>query len=248
MPNGGRGVQAERRSIFFAFIGFDAVSTAAEECRNPRRDLPIGILGSLGICTIIYMLVAVVLIGMYPWNKLNVAEPLSVAMHAVHLDWAAGIVAFGSVIAHTAVLLVFQLGQPRILYAMSRDGLLPKVLAKTHRPLPHAARGNDLDRAVRGRRVRLGETRRDGRLVQHRHIVGLCDRVCGRARAALARSAPQQRFSHSLCPLGPAAGDRLLLLADAAGCPVAWVRFMDLAGCRTGLLRTVTGRGEADRG
>jgi len=141
MPNGWAGVQAGAAMIFFAFIGFDAVSTAAEECRNPRRDLPIGILGSLGICTIIYVLVAVVLTGMYPWDKLNVAEPLTVAMHAVHQDRAAGLVAFGSVVAHTAVLLVFQLGQPRILYAMSRDGLLPKVMAKTHARFrtPHVA-------------------------------------------------------------------------------------------------------------
>jgi basic amino acid/polyamine antiporter, APA family len=141
MPNGWAGVQAGAAVVFFAFIGFDAVSTAAEECRNPRRDLPIGILGSLGICTIIYMLVAVVLTGMYPWQKLGVDEPLSEAMNAVNLPWAAGIVAFGSVIAHTAVLLVFQLGQPRILYAMSRDRLLPRAMAKTHPRFrtPHVA-------------------------------------------------------------------------------------------------------------
>ncbi|HEY3415543.1 MAG TPA: amino acid permease [Armatimonadota bacterium] len=141
MPNGWQGVQAGAAVVFFAFIGFDAVSTAAEECRNPKRDLPIGILGSLGICTVIYMLVAVVLTGMYPWSKLNTAEPLSMAMRAVNQDWAAGVVAFGSVIAHTAVLLVFQLGQPRILYAMSRDGLLPRAMSRVHPRFrtPHVA-------------------------------------------------------------------------------------------------------------
>ncbi len=143
MPNGWRGVQAGAAVVFFAFIGFDAVSTAAEECRNPRRDLPVGILGSLAICTFIYVLVAVVLTGMcrYDEFKDQVNEPLSVAMSHVNLNAAAGIIAFGSVVAHTAVLLVFQLGQPRILYAMSRDGLLPKVMARTHRRFrtPHVA-------------------------------------------------------------------------------------------------------------
>ena len=131
-PNGWAGIQAGAAVVFFAFIGFDAVSTAAEECRNPRRDLPIGILGSLGVCTVIYVVVAVVLTGMVPWNELNTAEPLSVAMRVVNQNWAAGIVALGSLVAHTAVLLVFQLGQPRILFSMARDGLLPAALAKTH--------------------------------------------------------------------------------------------------------------------
>ena len=141
MPNGWSGVQAGAAVIFFAFIGFDAVSTAAEECRNPRRDLPIGILGSLVICTIIYMLVAVVLTGMTPWQRLCVDDPLSDAMLAVGEDRAAGFVAFGAVVATTAVLLVFQLGQTRILYAMSRDRLLPGALAKTHPRFrtPHVA-------------------------------------------------------------------------------------------------------------
>jgi APA family basic amino acid/polyamine antiporter len=127
--------------VFFAFIGFDAVSTAAEECRNPRRDLPIGILGSLVVCTAIYVVVAAVLTGMIPWQQLNTAEPLSVAMRVVNQDWAAGIVAFGSLVAHTAVLLVFQLGQPRILFSMARDGLLPSSLAQTHPRFrtPHVA-------------------------------------------------------------------------------------------------------------
>lgn len=140
-PNGWAGIQTGAAMVFFAYIGFDAVSTTAEECRNPRRDLPIGILGSLTVCTLIYVIVAAVLTGMVPWNELGVAEPLSVAMRVVNQHWAAGIVAFGSVVAHTAVLLVFQLGQPRILLAMSRDGLLPPLLGKVHRKrrTPHVA-------------------------------------------------------------------------------------------------------------
>ncbi len=131
-PNGWAGIQAGAAVIFFAYIGFDAVSTAAEECRRPERDLPIGILGSLAVCTIIYVVVAAVLTGMIPWRELNSAEPLSLAMRVVHRDWAAGIVAFGSVVAHTAVLLVFQLGQPRIFFSMARDGLLPPTFASVH--------------------------------------------------------------------------------------------------------------------
>lgn len=131
-PHGWAGIQAGAAIVFFAFIGFDAISTTAEECRRPNRDLPIGILGSLGLCTVIYIVVAAVLTGMVPWNQLNTAEPLSVAMRVAKLDWAAGIVAFGSVVAHTAVLLVFQLGQPRILMSMSRDGLLPPLFSRVH--------------------------------------------------------------------------------------------------------------------
>ncbi len=140
-PNGWSGIQAGAAVVFFAFIGFDAVSTASEECRRPERDMPIGILGSLAICTVIYVVVAVVLTGMIPSGQLNTAEPLSVAMRVVNQPWMAGIVAFGSIVAHTAVLLVFQLGQPRILLSMSRDGLLPGVLARTHRRFrtPHVA-------------------------------------------------------------------------------------------------------------
>jgi APA family basic amino acid/polyamine antiporter len=140
-PNGWAGIRTGAAVVFFAFIGFDAVSTTAEECRNPKRDLPIGILGSLVICTLIYVAVAAVLTGVVSWNELNTAEPLSVAMRQIGLNWAAGIVAFGSVVAHTAVLLVFQLGQPRILLAMSRDGLLPRAFGKIHPRFktPHVA-------------------------------------------------------------------------------------------------------------
>jgi len=132
-PNGWRGIQAGAAMLFFAFIGFDAVSTCAEECRSPKRDLPIGILASLAICTIIYIALAAVLTGVVPWQELrNVNEPLSLAMHKINRPGAAGIVALGSVAACTAVLLVCQLGQARILYVMARDGLFPKALSKTH--------------------------------------------------------------------------------------------------------------------
>lgn len=133
-PNGFRGIAAGAAIIFFAYIGFDAVSTVAEETKNPKRDMPIGILGSLIICTIFYMIVTAVLTGMIPYKELaaNTAEPLAAALKYHGLDVAAGLVAAGSVITLTAVLLVFQLGQPRIFFAMSRDGLLPPVFARVH--------------------------------------------------------------------------------------------------------------------
>src|SRR5438876_3187558 len=141
-PNGWAGVQAGAAIVFFAYIGFDAVSTVAEECRNPERDLPIGIIGSLIICTIIYIVVAAVFTGIIPYNVLvtklasQQAEPLTMALQYANIgrwsDLFVGIVAFGSVVAHTAVLLVFQLGQPRIFFSMARDGLLPRSFAKVH--------------------------------------------------------------------------------------------------------------------
>lgn len=132
-PNGWAGIQAGAAIVFFAYIGFDAVSTVAEETKKPKRDIPIGIIGSLIICTIIYIVVVAVVTGIVPCSELNVAEPLTVAFNKIGLNRAAGIVAFGSVIAHTAVLLVFQLGQPRIFFSMARDGLLPPFCARVHK-------------------------------------------------------------------------------------------------------------------
>ena len=118
-PNGWGGVQAGAAIIFFSYIGFDAVSTAAEETKNPKRDLPIGLIASLVICTIIYIAVAAVLTGMLPSAELNTAEPMAKAFSANGINWAAGIVSLGAVVAMTAVLLVFQLGQPRIFFSIS---------------------------------------------------------------------------------------------------------------------------------
>ncbi|HEY3043671.1 MAG TPA: amino acid permease [Vicinamibacterales bacterium] len=141
-PNGWAGVQAGAAIVFFAYIGFDAVSTVAEECNNPARDLPIGIIGSLVICTIIYIVVAAMFTGILPYNVLvtklatEQAEPLTMALQYANIpaygNLFVGIVAFGSVVAHTAVLLVFQLGQPRIFFSMARDGLLPASFARVH--------------------------------------------------------------------------------------------------------------------
>jgi APA family basic amino acid/polyamine antiporter len=141
-PNGWAGIRAGAAIVFFAYIGFDAVSTVAEECKDPARDLPIGIIGSLGICTIIYIVVAAVVTGIIPYSALvtklasEQAEPLTMALQYAriprHGNLVVGVVAFGSVVAHTAVLLVFQLGQPRIFFSMARDGLLPASFARVH--------------------------------------------------------------------------------------------------------------------
>jgi APA family basic amino acid/polyamine antiporter len=131
-PNGFKGVSVGAAIIFFSYIGFDAVSTASEEAKNPQRDIPIGIIASLVICTLLYVAIALALTGVIPWDKLNVADPLAVALQYIHADWAAGILALGAVAAMTSVLLVFQLGQARIFMSMARDGLLPPWAAKVH--------------------------------------------------------------------------------------------------------------------
>jgi APA family basic amino acid/polyamine antiporter len=138
-PNGPAGIGAGAAVIFFAYIGFDAVSTCAEECKRPSRDVPIGILGSLLVCTVLYVVVAVVFTGLVPYAELasmdpsRRAEALAVAMEYVHAPtWMVSVVALGSVAAQTSVLLVFQMGQPRILMAMARDGLLPPAFARVH--------------------------------------------------------------------------------------------------------------------
>jgi APA family basic amino acid/polyamine antiporter len=139
-PNGWSGTLTGAAIVFFAYIGFDAVSTVAEETRNPSRDLPIGIIASLLICTVVYIVVTAVFVGVISYDELvrrlanEKAEPLTMALDHLAPDqtWATTIVAFGSVVAHTAVLLVFQLGQPRIFFSMARDGLLPSVFARVH--------------------------------------------------------------------------------------------------------------------
>ena len=131
-PNGFTGIHHGAAIVFFAYIGFGAISTAAEETKNPQRNLPIGILGGLAICTVIYIIVGVVLTGMVPYTKLGVADPLSFALQDAGLRTAGWLVALGAVFSMSAVLLVFQYGQPRIFFAMARDGLLPRWAAKVH--------------------------------------------------------------------------------------------------------------------
>lgn len=132
LPNGMKGVLLGTSAVFFSYIGFDAISTTAEECKNPQRDLPKAMFNSLIICTILYIVIALVLTGMVSYTELNVGDPLAYVFHAIGMDWLAGVIAVSAVIATASVLLVFQLGQPRIWMSMSRDGLLPPIFARIH--------------------------------------------------------------------------------------------------------------------
>jgi basic amino acid/polyamine antiporter, APA family len=130
---GWSGVVRGAAVVFFAYIGFDAVSTASQEAINPQRDMPIGILGSLAICTLLYVLVSFVITGIMPYDKLNVPDPIAVGVDAIGLTWLSPIIKLGAILGLTSVVLVLLLGQPRIFYAMARDGLLPPWAAIIHK-------------------------------------------------------------------------------------------------------------------
>jgi APA family basic amino acid/polyamine antiporter len=132
MPNGFAGVGAAAAIIFFAYIGFDAVSTTAEEARNPQRDVPVGILASLAICTLLYVAVSAVLTGIVPYSKIHVKAPVAEALNAVGYRWGSALVATGALAGISSVLIVMLLGQIRVFYAMSRDGLLSPWLSAVH--------------------------------------------------------------------------------------------------------------------
>ncbi|OFX63683.1 MAG: amino acid transporter [Bacteroidetes bacterium GWB2_41_8] len=131
-PNGISGVLKGISGVFFAYIGFDAISTTAEECKNPRRDLPLSMFYALLITTVLYVMISLVLTGMVPYYELGVSDPMAFVFNQLHLTKLSGIIAAGAVIAMASVLLVFQLGQPRIWMSMSRDGLLPPIFSRLH--------------------------------------------------------------------------------------------------------------------
>lgn len=131
-PNGVSGILKGVSAVFFAYIGFDAISTTAEECVNPQRDLPRGMMWAIIICTVLYVAIALVLTGMVKYNELAVGDPLAFVFQKLNLKWLSGIIAVSAVVAMASVLLVFQLGQPRIWMSMSRDGLLPKIFSRIH--------------------------------------------------------------------------------------------------------------------
>ncbi len=131
-PNGMSGIMTGVSAVFFTYIGFDAVSTLAEESKNPKRDLPRGMFYSLLICTVLYILISLVLTGMVPFDLLGVDDPLAFALNYKGIHWLEYIVSVSAIVAMTSVLLVFQMGQPRIWMSMSRDGLLPEKFSKIH--------------------------------------------------------------------------------------------------------------------
>jgi APA family basic amino acid/polyamine antiporter len=132
MPQGMAGVGAAAAIVFFAYIGFDAVSTAAEEARNPARDVPIGIIGSLSLCTLLYIAVAAVLTGLIPSSQIDIHAPVAEALRLAGFKWGAAVIAIGAVAGITSVLVVMMLGQIRVFFAMSRDRLLGPWLAAVH--------------------------------------------------------------------------------------------------------------------
>ena len=132
-PNGLAGILKGVSAVFFAYIGFDAISTTAEECKNPQKDIPRSIIYSLIICTILYVVISLILTGMVSYTELGVGDPLAYVFKKLNLNWISGIIAFSAVIAMASVLLVFQMGQPRIWMSMSRDGLFPKVFSRIHK-------------------------------------------------------------------------------------------------------------------
>ena len=135
MPFGFDGVMTAAAIVFLAYVGFDAVSTTAEEAKNPQRDLPIGIMASLGVATVLYILVAAIMTGVVPYTELGVADPIAKVLNTLQMPWASAIISVGAIAGITSVLLVLIMGQPRILFAMSRDGLLPP-------PWPASTRGS----------------------------------------------------------------------------------------------------------
>ena len=169
-PNGWRGIHQGAAIVFFAYIGFDAISTAAEETKNPQRNMPIGILGGLAICTVIYVIVGIVATGLVPYQQLKAADPLAHALELAGLPIAGWFVAFGAVVSLTAVLLVFQYGQPRIFFAMARDGLLPALggarFIRSYRTPHVTTRGHRPGGRARQPRCRR---ERDLRPHEHRH-------------------------------------------------------------------------------
>lgn len=141
LPFGTKGIVSGAAVAFYAYIGFDAVSTASEEVKNPKRDMPIGIVSSLVIASGLYIALSAVLVGIVKYNKLNVADPVAYALHFIHQDWVSGIISLGAVVGMTTVLLVMSYGGTRLVFAISRDGLLPKVFSKIN-PKTHAPVAN----------------------------------------------------------------------------------------------------------
>ncbi|MCG7409738.1 amino acid permease [Paenibacillus sp. ACRRX] len=133
MPYGFEGVMSGAAAVFFAFLGFDALSTSAEEVKNPQRDLPIGIITSLGVCTVIYVVVCLVMTGMVPYTELNVPEAMAHVLHVVGQDAVAGVIAAGAIIGIMAVVFAYIYATTRVFYSMSRDGLIPKMFSKMNK-------------------------------------------------------------------------------------------------------------------
>ena len=183
--------------IFFAYIGFDAVSVAAQEARNPKRDVPIGILGSLLICTVLYMLMSYVLTGLAPYTTLNVTHPVSMAVETIPATaWLGPIVNAGAIVGLASVVLVLLLGQSRIFYAMSRDGMIPPLFSQIHPKFKTPWRGSHHHRHLLRVAGRTAATGYSGRTGFHRHAAGVRDRLLRRHGAAHSQAQRKATVPH----------------------------------------------------
>jgi len=225
-PNGVSGIMSGAAIVFFAFIGFDAVSTAAEEAKNPQRDLPIGIIASLAICTVLYVATSAVMTGMTPYTRfVNDSAAIATAIEVTHKPWVEAVVSAGALAGMTSVLLVFQLGQPRIFMSMARDGLLPRWLAKVH----PRYRTPWVTTLITGSAVGIPALFTDIGCAADLTNIGTFFAfvlVCGGV-IALRRSSPDRArpFRVPWVPLFPLMGIGICLILMAALPVVTWIRF-----------------------
>ena len=198
-PHGFAGIGAGAAYIFFAYIGFDAVSTTAQEAKNPQRDLPIGMIASLAICTVLYIAVAGVLTGMVHWQQINIEAPVAVAFLDRGLTTAANIITLGALAGLTSVMLVMLLGQTRVLYSMANDGLLAQEIFRRYSSqVPYAVEEHDSGGPAGGDRGQRDADRRNRQDGEYRDPAGLCDRVDFRNGVALHQSQPAAAFPHAV--------------------------------------------------
>ena len=225
LPHGMAGVTRSAAVVFNAYIGFDAVATTAEEAVDPRRDLPIGIVGSLGVATLLYVVVAAIMTGVVPWSQLDVADPIARVLDALRMPWASALVSVGAVAGITSTLLVILYAQPRTLLAMSRDGLLPPIFSRVHARFrtPHV--GTMACAAI----VSVGAGLLPIQIVAEMASIGTLFAfgiVCGGV-LVLRRTRPDLRrpFSAPLFPVLPAAGIALCAYLMASLAATTWIRF-----------------------
>ena len=201
--------------IFFAYIGFDAVSTTAQEAKNPQRDLPIGMIASLAICTVLYIAVAGVLTGMVHWQQINIEAPVARAFLDRGLTTASHIITLGALAGLTSVMLVMLLGQTRVLYSMANDGLLAEeVFRRCPSQVPHAVEEHDPGGPAGGDCRQRDSDRRYRQDGEHRHAAGVCDRVDFRVGVAAHQSQPAAALPHAVGAAGSDPGRDLQRLHD----------------------------------
>ena len=212
--------------MFFAYIGFDAVSTAAQEAKNPQRDMPIGILVSLALCTVLYIAVAIVLTGIVHYSKLNVADPLAVGIDATGLTWLSPVIKVSALFGLFSTMLVQLLGQTRIFFSMARDGLAAARVRARAPALPHAAREHDRSRAPSCALVAGLHADRGARPArEHRDAARVRARVHRRRDPAKDGTAQPASVPHTRCAMGARSLGAIVCLAQMLGLPgETWVR------------------------